>query len=33
MSESFAVLEQWWQGQVWFQEWHGGRRSASLFQM
>jgi len=31
MSESFAVLEQWWRGQVWFHEWLGGRRSESLF--
>ena len=31
MSESFAVLEHWWQGRVSFQEWRGKRRSESLF--
>jgi LmbE family N-acetylglucosaminyl deacetylase len=31
MEQSFATLEQWWQGRVSFQEWHGGGRSASLF--
>lgn len=31
MTESFAVLEHWWQGRVSFQEWRGSRRSESLF--
>jgi LmbE family N-acetylglucosaminyl deacetylase len=31
MSESFAVLKQWWQGRVSFQEWRGIRRSDRLF--
>ena len=31
MNESFAALNHLWQGQVSFQQWHGGTKSSALF--